>query len=124
MPFVVASSNKGSLRGLATSLFVIVTLKLKLDTIGASAEEQKNLLNSIDIIDISPFLSVLCSIFPHGLWNWSTLQEENFGCCLASSFSDVVQFQDALQAKYDKPSYLKDIPPDALLALKNWTAFD
>ncbi len=38
--------------------------------------------------------------------------------------SDVVQFQDALQAKYGEPNYLKDIPSDGLLVLKNTTAFD
>ena len=33
--------------------------------------------------------------------------------------SVVVQFRDAVQAKYDKPNYLKDIPSDGLLVLKN-----
>jgi hypothetical protein len=37
--------------------------------------------------------------------------------------SVVVQFRDAVQAKYDKPNYLKDIPSGALIVYKNKAAF-
>jgi hypothetical protein len=36
----------------------------------------------------------------------------------------VDQFRDAVQLKYDKPNYLKDIPSGALLVYKNKAAFD
>jgi hypothetical protein len=36
----------------------------------------------------------------------------------------VEQFRDAVQLKYDKPNYLKDIPSGALSVYKNKTAFD
>ena len=36
----------------------------------------------------------------------------------------VDQFRDAVQLKYDKPDYLKDIPSGALLVYKNKAAFD
>ena len=38
--------------------------------------------------------------------------------------SVVAQFRDAVQLKYDKPNYLKDIPSGALLVYKNKDAFD
>jgi len=38
--------------------------------------------------------------------------------------SVVVQLRDAVQLKYDKPNYLKDIPSSALLVYKNKSAFD
>ena len=41
-----------------------------------------------------------------------------------SSHADVADFRDAVQLKYDKPNYLKDIPPGVLLVYKNKTAFD
>ena len=41
-----------------------------------------------------------------------------------SSSADVADFRDAVQLKYDKPNYLKDIPPGVLLVYKNKTAFD
>jgi hypothetical protein len=36
----------------------------------------------------------------------------------------IAQFRDAVQLKYDKPYYLKDIPSSALLVYKNKAAFD
>jgi hypothetical protein len=36
----------------------------------------------------------------------------------------VDQFRDAVQLKYDKPNYLKDVPSGALLVYKNKAAFD
>jgi len=41
-----------------------------------------------------------------------------------SSSADVADFRDAVQLKYDKPNYLKDIPSSALLVYKNKAAFD
>jgi hypothetical protein len=41
-----------------------------------------------------------------------------------SSLADVADFRDAVQLKYDKPNYLKDIPSSALLVYKNKLAFD
>ena len=38
--------------------------------------------------------------------------------------SVVVQFRDAVKAKYDQPGYLKDIPAGALHIYKNKAAFD
>jgi hypothetical protein len=38
--------------------------------------------------------------------------------------SVVAQFRDAVQLKYDKPNYLKDIPSGVLLVYKNKAAFD
>lgn len=38
--------------------------------------------------------------------------------------SVIAQFRDAVQLKYDKPNYLKDIPSGALLVYKNKAAFD
>ncbi len=40
-----------------------------------------------------------------------------------SSSADVADFRDAVKAKYDQPTYLKDIPSGALLVYKNKTAF-
>jgi hypothetical protein len=34
----------------------------------------------------------------------------------------IAQFRDAVQLKYDKPNYLKDIPSDALVVYKNKAA--
>jgi hypothetical protein len=41
-----------------------------------------------------------------------------------SSSADVADFRDAVQLKYDKPNYLKDIPSGALIVYKNKAAFD
>jgi hypothetical protein len=38
--------------------------------------------------------------------------------------ADVADFRDAVQLKYDKPNYLKDIPSGVLLVYKNKAAFD
>ena len=40
-----------------------------------------------------------------------------------STSADVDDFRDAVQLKYDKPNYLKDIPSSALLVYKNKAAF-
>ena len=43
--------------------------------------------------------------------------------CVSTS-ADVADFRDAVQLKYDKPNYLKEIPSGALLVYKNKTAFE
>jgi hypothetical protein len=40
-----------------------------------------------------------------------------------SSSADVVDFRDAVKAKYDQPGYIKDTPSGALLACKSKAAF-
>ena len=47
-------------------------------------------------------------------------------CIIRSSLAVPVvdQFREAVQAKYDKPNYLKDIPSGSLLVYKNKAAFD
>ena len=45
-------------------------------------------------------------------------------CVSPAPGSVVAQFRDAVQLKYDKPNYLKDIPAGALLVYKNKAAFD